>query len=302
MTSVSFIITVYNKSKYLKAVINSIRNQSGNFEKEYIFINDGSTDDSADILQKETKNLKNCKIINQKNMGSANATNVGIFSAKKKYIKFLDADDLIVNAATESMISILEKNESSVLVSGLQTKVERFDDVNLCNKINKKNITIIEKPLIEAMTNSMFNPSQFLVRTDVCKLSGGCDERIKFSQEYSLTLRLALYGKFIRLNQITAILPKKAPGQISEKKYNQIYRVSKALEFFLKDNNDLDLDLKLFGLRRLTGRSWRFAKRNIKANIFSRWFFLYLLGLFRIKKNLINNCEKANEVYENFLD
>ena len=51
MTSVSFIITVYNKSKYLKAVINSIRNQSGNFEKEYIFINDGSTDDSADILQ-----------------------------------------------------------------------------------------------------------------------------------------------------------------------------------------------------------------------------------------------------------
>ena len=36
----------------------------------------------------------------------------------------------------------------------------------------------------------MFNPSQMLARTDICKSVGGCDERIKFSQEYSLTLKL----------------------------------------------------------------------------------------------------------------
>ena len=53
-------------------------------------------------------------------------------------------------------------------------------------------------PIKLAMKNSMFNPSQFLVRTDLCKKVGGCDERIKFSQEYSLTLRLSVFGKFIR--------------------------------------------------------------------------------------------------------
>ena len=82
----------------------------------------------------------------------------------------------------------------------------------------------------------MFNPSQFLVRTDICKKVGGCDERIIHSQEYSLTLKLAKAGDFIRLNHPLAILPEKAPGQISEKKINQIYRVSKSLEFFLIDN------------------------------------------------------------------
>ena len=40
--------------------------QKGDFDKEYIFIDDGSTDDSLKILKKETRKLKNCKIISQK--------------------------------------------------------------------------------------------------------------------------------------------------------------------------------------------------------------------------------------------
>ena len=67
-----------------------------------------------------------------------------------------------------------------------------------------------------------------MVRTDACKSVGGCDERIKFSQEYSLTLKLSKLGTFGRLNYPIAILPFTAEGQISEKKVNQIYRVSKA--------------------------------------------------------------------------
>ena len=69
MTSVSFVIPVFNKAKYLKTVIKSLRHQTGNFDKEYIFINDGSTDNSLDILKRERKSLKNCKIISQKNKG-----------------------------------------------------------------------------------------------------------------------------------------------------------------------------------------------------------------------------------------
>ena len=90
------------------------------------------------------------------------------------------------------------------------------------------------------MRNSMFNPSQFLARTDLCKKVGGCDQRIKFSQEYSLTLKLSILGKFAKLNSPIAILPLVAPGQISEKKNNQIYRVSKALELFLADIPELE--------------------------------------------------------------
>ena len=64
--SIFFVIPVFNKSLYLDSVINSVKNQKGNFKKEYIFINDGSTDNSLNILKDKTKNLRNCKILTQK--------------------------------------------------------------------------------------------------------------------------------------------------------------------------------------------------------------------------------------------
>ena len=64
-------------------------------------------------------------------------------------------------------------------------------------KIDNCRIELIKNPIKLAMRNSMFNPSQFLVKTDICKNIGGCDERIKFSQEYSLTLKLAKVGSFV---------------------------------------------------------------------------------------------------------
>ena len=67
MSSVSFVVPVFNKSSYLKYVVNSISSQKGDFDKEYIFIDDGSTDDSLKILKsssgiykkKVLKSLKN---------------------------------------------------------------------------------------------------------------------------------------------------------------------------------------------------------------------------------------------------
>ena len=302
MSSVSFIIPVYNKSKFLKPVIKSIKSQKGKFKKEYIFIDDGSTDDSYRILKQETKGMKNCQIIKQENKGSANATNQGIKIAKMRYIKFLDADDLILSDSTKLLVEILEKNSRCILVYGLQRKVKNIVNVNLNEKINNYEIEIIENPINLAMRNSMFNPSQFLVKTSICKSVGGCDERIKFSQEYSLTLKLSKIGPFVKLNYPIAILPFSAPGQISEKKNNQIFRVSKALELFINENNDLPIKTRLYAQRRLTARAWRFARNNKIKRLYLKYFFLYLIGLLRINIKPLKVCEQANKIYEPFLD
>ncbi len=302
MTSVSFIIPVYNKSKFLKPVIKSIKSQKGKFKKEYIFIDDGSTDDSYRILKQETKGMRNCQIVKQRNKGSANATNQGIKIAKMKYIKFLDADDLILSDSTKLLVDILEKNSGCILAYGLQRKVKNIVNVNLNERINNYEIEIIDKPINLAMRNSMFNPSQFLVKTSFCKSVGGCDERIKFSQEYSLTLKLSKIGPFVKLNYPIAILPYSAPGQISEKKNNQIFRVSKALELFINDNNDLPIKTMLYAQRRLTARAWRFARNNKIKKFYLKYFFLYLIGLLRINFKLLKVCAQANKIYEPFLD
>ena len=302
MTSVSFVIPVYNKSKFLKPVIKSIKSQKGKFKKEYIFIDDGSTDDSYRILKQETKGMKDCQIIKQENKGSANATNQGIKTAKMKYIKFLDADDLILSDSTKLLVDILEKNSSCILAYGLQRKVDNIVNVNLNERINNYEIEMIENPTRLAMRNSMFNPSQFLVRTSICKSVGGCDERIRYSQEYSLTLRLSKIGPFAKLNYPIAILPFSVPGQISEKKNNQIFRVSKALELFINENNDLPIKARLYAQRRLTARAWRFARNNKIVNLYLKYFFLYLIGLLRINIRPLKVCKHANKIYEPFLD
>ena len=302
MSSVSYVIPVFNKSKFLKPVINSLKSQKGSFKKEYIFIDDGSTDQSYKILKKETKNLKNCLILKQKNKGSANATNQGIKNAKMKYIKFLDADDIILSDSTKVLLELLEKNSNCVLAYGLQRKVDDITDVDVDEIIKNENVELINNPMMLAMRNSMFNPSQFLVKTDACKSVGGCDERIKFSQEYSLTLKLSKIGTFVRLNYPIAILPFTAEGQISEKKNNQIFRVSKALELFIKENNDLPIRIKLYAQRRLTARAWRFARKNGIKNLYLKYFFLYLIGLLRINIKPLKVCSHANKIYEPYLD
>ena len=288
MSSVSFIIPVYNKEKYLNAVLNSLFNQIGTFKREFIFINDGSTDKSLEIINSKIKKMSNSFVISQNNKGSAAATNVGIKLAKYKYIKFLDADDLIVFNATDSLIKIIENNNNINLVFGLQRKVSNLDKVKLDLKINTNSYKIVEDPLKKAMTK-------------LCKNVGGCDERIKHSQEYSLTLKLAKYDGFAKLNEYIAILPEIAPGQISEKKVNQIYRVSKALEFFIKDNKTLQKKYKKFALRRLTGRSWRFAKRHMPKNLYLKYLKLYIKGFFYFSNDIEKLCEEANTVYEDYL-
>ena len=62
MVKVSFVCPVFNKEKYLPLVLDALKKQTGQFEKEYIFINDGSEDNSLECLKSITKKWKNTKM------------------------------------------------------------------------------------------------------------------------------------------------------------------------------------------------------------------------------------------------
>ena len=74
---ISIIIPVYNTSIYLEKCLNSIHNQSFK-DYEVICIDDGSSDNSLDILKKYEKILKNCKVISGQNKGVASVRNKGL--------------------------------------------------------------------------------------------------------------------------------------------------------------------------------------------------------------------------------
>lgn len=90
---VSIIMPVYNGEKFLRESIESVLDQSfSNFE--FIIINDGSKDNSLNIIDEYTNKDNRIKVIDQKNQGVSVARNNGILKSTGKYIAFIDCDDI----------------------------------------------------------------------------------------------------------------------------------------------------------------------------------------------------------------
>lgn len=92
MLKVSVIVPVYNDENFITECIESLLNQTLK-EIEIIFVDDGSTDQTLDILNHYKKRDQRIKIISQKHKGAGAARNKGMAEAKGQYLSFLDADD-----------------------------------------------------------------------------------------------------------------------------------------------------------------------------------------------------------------
>ncbi len=114
---ISVIIPVYNTEKYLDECLDNIDNQTLK-EIEIICVNDGSTDNSLEVLKRHQKKDKRIKIINQENAGVSVARNTGIKAAKGKYIMFADSDDLIPAYAYKKAFECAEKYNADIVQLG----------------------------------------------------------------------------------------------------------------------------------------------------------------------------------------
>lgn len=96
----SIVIPVYNVEKYLKDCLDSVSNQTFS-DWEAICVNDGSTDNSAALLEEYAAKDERIKIISQPNGGLSAARNTGMDAAIGDYILFLDSDDWLEHDALE---------------------------------------------------------------------------------------------------------------------------------------------------------------------------------------------------------
>lgn len=111
---ISIIIPCYNCERWLPRTVDCLINQTiNNFE--VIFVNDGSTDNSLNIVKKIlSKSSLNYKIIDQVNSGVSIARNNGIKAAKGKYIYFLDADDKLDYEFCEHIEKLSRKEDFEI--------------------------------------------------------------------------------------------------------------------------------------------------------------------------------------------
>lgn len=115
----TIIIPVYNIEKYIHRCLNACLNQDFPLsEYEIICVNDGSTDNSLEILREYEKKYSNIKIIDKENGGVSSARNTGIEVANGQYIWFVDGDDWInvgVLPLINRLIQLSPKDPDGVL-------------------------------------------------------------------------------------------------------------------------------------------------------------------------------------------
>lgn len=114
----SVVVPIYNSAKYLCPCIDSIVNQT--YENlEVILVDDGSTDESAQICDQYAKRDKRVKVIHKKNGGLLKARKDGVFLATGDIITFVDSDDWIANDIYARMMSVFVNGSFDLLSAGI---------------------------------------------------------------------------------------------------------------------------------------------------------------------------------------
>lgn len=114
---VSVIVPMYNCGKYIERCICSLIVQTYR-QIEIIVVDDGSTDNSADIIKKLQQENSNLKYFYQRNQGVGIARNKAIEKAEGKYLLFVDSDDYLGNNYIEDLVRGAEKSQSELAIAG----------------------------------------------------------------------------------------------------------------------------------------------------------------------------------------
>ena len=138
---ISVIVPVYNVQNYLRQCLDSIIGQSfSNFEM--ICINDGSTDDSPQILEQYAALDSRIRIISQPNRGLSAARNAGLAQATAEYIFFIDSDDYIEPDTLEKLFDTARRTGADLTCADFLP----FPETEADQKETKTNKRILIKP------------------------------------------------------------------------------------------------------------------------------------------------------------
>jgi glycosyltransferase involved in cell wall biosynthesis len=279
-TAVSFVLTVYNKRRYLADVLASVAAQEGGFEREVIVVDDGSTDGSRELLRSLGARLPGFRLITQPNQGPSVATNRGLAVASMPLVKLLDGDDLLAPDATRHLIDCMHSLGAEVMIGAGQSY--RPGEKPVWGQPPASPPRLLPDPLGALLRAIWFTPSNLLISREALRGSGGCDERV-FVQDYSLALRLAWRCRFGITDASVAAAPEPTEigvDRLSANKAQILHDLNLALLLFLEDNPDLPAHCRRRAWRRIAGRSWKWARREVGRPLWSRELALYLSAQF----------------------
>lgn len=157
----SVIVPVYNVEQYIRSCVQSIYRQ-GLLEDDFelILVNDGTQDNSIEIIEDIIASHNNIIVLEQSNQGLSAARNTGLSKASGQYILFLDSDDLLIDNTLPQLLSLTDDYTVELLIAGFI-------------KLNNKEIDSFEKSFLPNVLTEQkcaseiflqdFNPKQCYV-------------------------------------------------------------------------------------------------------------------------------------------
>lgn len=156
MTSpkVSVIVPVYNVEKYLYRCIDSLINQTFK-DIEIIAVNDGSTDNSLNILNEYCEKDNRVRVINRQNSGVSESRNKGIENSTGDYILFVDSDDWIDEDMIKQMYYHGKSSDSDIVMCSYMREFENHSKEKLFDLVD---ITVYEDDDVKKLNRQIIGP------------------------------------------------------------------------------------------------------------------------------------------------
>jgi len=204
MSKVSVIMPAYNAANHISHAIESVLKQTYS-DWELIVIDDGSTDNTADIVKQYTEQDSRIRYLWQLNGKQGKARNKGISISKGEIIAFLDADDLWLPEKLEKQIDKFHNLTADLIYSSSYTFVKDFDISN-AGLISTEEICLSGETGFEILLNkNLVLILTVLCRKDAIYRAGNFSEDTAIAEDYHLWLKMLLTGsRFYGMNEITA--------------------------------------------------------------------------------------------------
>ncbi|BCX03811.1 MAG: hypothetical protein KatS3mg053_1749 [Candidatus Roseilinea sp.] len=184
---VSVIIPCYNAGRWLRESVDSCLAQSYH-SIEVIVVDDGSTDDSPDILRSYGDRIQ---FVRQSHSNGNRARNAGISLSQGEYLQFLDADDYLLPEKVAAQVALLEATNADAVYCDYAFLTCR-DGAPCLGPFSAVNV---QPDLLTALLRGCWIPPHALLwRRKAIEALGGWDEAFFAAQDYDLMLRAALRG------------------------------------------------------------------------------------------------------------
>lgn len=296
---VSVIIPVYNCEKYIKECIESLLNQS--LKKcEFIFVNDGSSDKSYDIIKKYEKLDNRIKVISQKNQGVSVARNSGVSIAKGEFIGFIDGDDMVDRDYYEVLYKSAKDNDVDIVISNWRTDMSNEAIINFPFKLNvplnkeyiKNNIYtfLIQNDSFNSVCNKLF-------RNEIIK-----EKNIKFpvgialGEDGRFNMSIFTYSNSAIYIDYCGYLYREVEGSVTRNISNKDYfkRTLQVYKENIKEINQWDIDKELIEKLRV--------KKFINSVLSYTYLYFNASNDLKLSKRYkyVRNMIKTKEVEEAF--